>query len=355
MATPAYVPQIGALLRQGFNYDMAVSERVTFQSEATQHPIEDPARSFIYDHNREQPTEMSLSVVVSMDPLLAGVDNLAVNGIERLTQIQDTLLAMRSAQAVATNAFFDVYTGLRVYRNMGITSLTFSREPETPNMLEIEIDLIEFRFARPPRSEDKVYKMDANDGPRNYANAELVDDRDRMIVEARRDRYSPRMLSPDESGRAALRSSIRKLPEQYRKTLAIDTTNGAISAESVSLISIDNAPSQKYTLRIDGNDHDLIFDYNQMADRWSFSVGLSDADCPKVAGKFIEPGLNLLAGISSTQMLIPLDRPGISTSNVSWYARLSAPLGDGISATMLAYGSNNAFNGMFRPRTSLAC
>ena len=121
------------------------------------------------------------------------------------------------------------------------------------------------------------------------------------------------------------------------------------------IFMLDDVPSQQYTVRLDGEDHDLTFMFNQMADRWSFSAGISFGDCPKIGGRLVEPGLNLYAGVASDTLLIALDRPGISTTGVDWYARLTAPLGDGLPATMLVTGSVGAFNGLFRPRTAIAC
>lgn len=365
MVVPAYVPQIGDLLKQGVNYDMAVSEEVTHSNELTRHPIEDPTRSFIYDHNREQPTEIRISLIVSTDPLIAGESAHAADkfskqpginhGIDRLTQFQEQILAMRAAQSVGTSAYFDVYTGLRVYRNMGIESLSFKRDPETPNTLTVELSLVEFRFARPPRSEQQTYHMDANDGPRSSTNAILVDEPDRPVVEATRARYAPRMAAPTEQTRSVLRSSIQKLPSAFRASMGITLTSTVDTAEDVNFMLLDDTPSQRYTLNFAGEDHDILFNYNQIADRWSFTAGLSGDACPKIGGWFIEPGFNLYASVTNTQMLAVLDRPGITTNGLDWYARLTMPLSDGIPATMLAVGSVTAFNGLFRARASLTC
>lgn len=362
MTIPAYVPQIGLLL-QGLNYDMTVAEEVTHANEMSRHPIEDPTRSFIYDHNREEPVTMQLSLVVSADPLIAGEDMLtrAANliarprGAERLVQFQERLLAMRSAQSVSTDAFFTVQTGLRAYHNMGIESLSFRREVETPNVLEVDLTLVEHRFAAAPRAVDQQYLMLANSGPRSQANAILVDQGDRPITEATRRRFAPRLLSPSEQARAVIAASIRSLPDGMRASLGIDIVNGSTSDANLGIFMLDDVPSQQYTVRLDGEDHDLTFMFNQMADRWSFSASISFGDCPKIGGRLVEPGLNLYAGVASDTLLIALDRPGISTTGVDWYARLTAPLGDGLPATMLVTGSVAAFNGLFRPRTAIAC
>mgnify|MGYP003584722717 FL=1 len=164
MTTIAYVPAIGSLL-QGMDYDMSVSLSVAHRNEMTRHPIEDPTRSFIYDHNREEPVSMSLSLQVSTDPLFSTGTQLTT-GVDRISKFKDKILAMRAAQSVGTSAYFDVYTGIRVYHNMGIESLTFDRDEDEPNVLKVDLELVEFRFARPPRSESKTHEFDASDGPR---------------------------------------------------------------------------------------------------------------------------------------------------------------------------------------------
>lgn len=354
MPTPAYIPQISALMRQGFNYDMAISEEVTHTNEMTRHPIEDPSRSFIYDHNREEPAEMNLKLIVSTDPLFAGSD-VVTTGVERLTQFQDLILSLRAAQSVGITNFFNVYTGLRLYYNMGIQSLTFRREPESPNTLEVDMSLVEFRFARPPRSTEKAYLMDGNDGPRNVSNTEIIDPADRPIVEATRQRYNPRLVSMTDQQKAVVTAGLKRLSTQQQTALGLKTATGALSDDILSVMLIDDAPSQQYLIALASIDYDMLFQYNQLGDRWSFTVGLTGAGCPLSAGRFIEPGVDLYDTLVTDQMLVAIDRPGISQANVDWYSRLHVPLSDGLPSTMLVSGSVNAFNALFYPRTSLAC
>lgn len=349
--TPAYIPRIGSLL-QGLDYDMAVAERVTHTNDVTRHSIEDPSRSFISDHNREEPTSLNLALIVSTTPL--GYEG-ASTGATRITKFQDALLAMRAAQSVATSAYFDVYTGLRVYYNMGITDITFTRDPETPNLLNVDMTLVEFRFARPPRSEKDTYLMDANDGPRNSANAELVSSEDRMLTEATRESYAPRYGALPTSSLSSVRAGIRDLSQAKIDELGIDTVNGGSTLDELSAMFVESYPSQRYGINLDGNNFDIQFDYNLMADRWSFSAWAAGDACPRIAGKFIDPGVNLYADISDTQVLLAVDRPGIPVSDLDWHARMSAQLTDGYAATIMVTGSHAALNGIFTPRTVLAC
>ena len=137
--------------------------------------------------------------------------------------------------------------------------------------------------------------------------------------------------------------------------MGIDMLSQTATDEDVNFMLLDDTPSQQYTLNFGGEDHDILFNYNQIADRWSFSAGLSGDACPKIGGFFVEPGFNLYASVTASTLLAVLDRPGITTNGLDWYARLTLPLSDGIPATMLAVGSVKAFNGLFRARASLTC
>lgn len=214
---PAYIPVIGPLV-QGLDYDMATSEEVTHANEFTRHPIEDPSRSFINDHNREQPTEIRLTMQVSSVAL--GIEG-APNGVRRMMDLQDALLSLRAGQSTDTSKYFDVYTGIRAYRNMGIENLQFTRSENEPNVLIVNMSLIEFRFARAPRALSKVYLMDANDGPRNYANRTLVTDPDRPITEATRQQLEPRRGTLSEQDKGVLKTAIRQIPSQMKIRLGI--------------------------------------------------------------------------------------------------------------------------------------
>lgn len=216
---PLFIPQFGELL-QGTNYEMAESERATHTNDFTTHPIEDPERSFLIDHNREAPTELSISLVVSSVPTAAGVRA----GVDRINQLIDDLLAMRARQSVSVDAFVKVYTGLRVYDNMAIRSLEFIRDPETPTTVSVAIELYEFRFARSPRQSSAEYLMKANNGVRDEMAKPLVLAYDRPIVEANSVRRSPRVLSVLPSQQVVIRAALRKLGVPPIVTLGIDPT-----------------------------------------------------------------------------------------------------------------------------------
>lgn len=211
-------------LQQGRDYDMVVSESVNHSNEFTAHPIEDPTRSFLIDHNREQPVEIGLTMIVSTVPCATG----AVSGIERVRLVQETLLAIRARQSVATDSFIRIYTGVRTYHNMGIRSLGFTREPETPNTMQIDIGLFEFRLAQSPRLDNERGLMQANNGHRDDQNRPLVNKFDRPIVEKTRVRRAPRMSYPLPSQEALIRTALRKLGVGQLRALDILSQTGTI-------------------------------------------------------------------------------------------------------------------------------
>jgi hypothetical protein len=353
--TPAYIPQFGTEFFQGTTYDMAVSEVITHNNEFTRHPIEDPSRSFIYDHNREEPTELRMTIMVSTTPAYAG-GGTVVTGEERIRQFQEKLLARRAAQSTTVGAFFDVFTGLRTYKNMGIQSITFSREVDSPNTMKAEIELVEFRFANPPRSEEKAYLMDGNYAPRNVANDEIVDTGDRPTIEALRERFAPRMLAPTNQLRSVVRSGITSLPLGTRNYLGIDITAGKPSTAQISFLLLDDISAQNYILRIGGVEHNHTFQYNPLRNGfWSVGFSLVGADCPRIAGRRLEHGVNLYDGLSTTEMLIPIRRPDLSVAGEDSYRQFVRPLSDGAPAFSLVLGTRAAFSNLFYNPQKIVC
>lgn len=123
----------------------------------------------------------------------------------------------------------------------------------------------------------------------------------------------------------------------------------------MDIIYLDDFPSQEYTVQIDGVAYEMVFMYNQIADRWSFTIGIDGEACPLLAGKFIEPQIDLLHGLPGTQMLLVLDRPGITTTGLNWYDRMTKVLGDNIPATMLIMGTVDEFNSLFTEQQAITC
>jgi hypothetical protein len=188
---PAFIPEIEGLV-QGANFDIATSLSETHSNEFTTHPIEDPKRSFLMDHTREAPAELSVTIEVTTTPL-HDRDVTVSEGQERIVALHDRIMAMRAAQSVDTSAFLRVYTGLRTFHNMAIKSVTFTRDPARPTTEVIDLQLQEFRFARSPRATNAEYLMDANDGPRDDQNKPLVLPAFQPLVEGTVERGSPHL------------------------------------------------------------------------------------------------------------------------------------------------------------------
>ena len=235
----AYVPQIDSLLA-GMHYEMALSEELTFDNELAQYPLEDPQQSSLVDHFQEQPLEISLSITVSTEMLTTSnsrsvnADGTAYNpfvstpsatdgedititavrqrGTGRLQAMLNWIEKTRKYQSVSTDHFLTVHTGLRIYRNMAIQSCRVTRTPEEPNMLAVELTLIEIRLAIPPyRAVGREWKMQGNHGPRSTQNTVLVEDVDRPIVEGMQfgSRIRSRQAALSDTSRADWLSRVK--------------------------------------------------------------------------------------------------------------------------------------------------
>lgn len=219
---PLYIPQFADLMI-GLDYDLAEREHASHSNDFTTHPIEDPQQSFLIDHNREAPTELSLTMIVSASSCGDGVQ-----GVERINSLIDSLLTLRARQATSVDSFTTIYTGLRVYENMAIRTLDFLRDENTPNTMTIDIELIEFRFAMSPRMTSESFRMQANNGQRDTRNQPLVMTADRPTVEATRVRREPRLRVPLPSEETLIRMALRRLGAPRLALLDIAYSSGAI-------------------------------------------------------------------------------------------------------------------------------
>lgn len=93
------------------------------------------------------------------------------------------------------------------------------------------------------------------------------------------------------------------------------------------IIYIDDKPSQRFPIRIGNADYDFLFMYNQIADRWSYTIFESGKDCPVIAGGFIYSGLDLIERLGLDYYLMVTDRPGVSRETFNWFDRLTKPIG----------------------------
>jgi hypothetical protein len=120
-------------------------------------------------------------------------------------------------------------------------------------------------------------------------------------------------------------------------------------------IQLTDRPSQKYTMPIGDTRLDVMFSYNQMADRWAVTWWAEFETCPIRAGRLIEPGVNLLEGVSDSHVMLVLDRPGVSGAGVNWLNRLTAPLGDGKPMTWLVIAPKDEWRALLWPERAGLC
>lgn len=107
----------------GYELDVAVSEEHSFESDVTQHPVEDGAD--VTDHIRERPIAVRLEGIVSDTPL---GDLARRRGTDALPSDDAfaRLLAIRGARRSVT-----IETALKTYTNMALQSLTVPRDART--------------------------------------------------------------------------------------------------------------------------------------------------------------------------------------------------------------------------------
>lgn len=227
---PAFVPEIEGLL-QGTHFDIATSLSESHSNEFTTHPIEDPKRSFLMDHTREAPAELSLTIEVSTTPAIVAIGDapVASSGMERISTLYDALMAKRAAQSVDTSAFLSVYTGTRVFRNMAIKSITVTRDPATPNVEVIDLQLQEFRFAAVPGEKEVAYIMDANHGARDERNQLLVLPKYRPLAEGTIKRGTPHMPFTDVLEERMIAQAAHALGVPALTRYGINIANGTVT------------------------------------------------------------------------------------------------------------------------------
>ncbi len=180
-----FVPQIAVLL-VGVSYDMALSQQVSHKNQFTQHPIEDPTRSFLMDHNRERPITMRLEVRVTSNP------KSGPSGFWRAPVFLEALNRIKALQAVSPDAFIPIFDGSRIYRNMAFETIDMKRDNNVADTFLFTIGLHEFRFARRPRQSARQSSFEGSDGPRNTSGRRIVAETDRPIIESTQVRSSPR-------------------------------------------------------------------------------------------------------------------------------------------------------------------
>lgn len=120
-------------------------------------------------------------------------------------------------------------------------------------------------------------------------------------------------------------------------------------------LQITDRPSQKYSLSVGDARLDVQFSYNQLADRWAVTWWREFDTCPIRAGRLIEPGMNLLEGVSDDYLLLVLNRPGLNIAGLNWYDRLTRLMSDGKPATWLVYAPKDEWRDLLWPTVTGLC
>lgn len=193
MAIPLLVPQI-ANLQKGLHYDFVGDIESEYSNEAAQEPIEDPQRSYSSDHNRELPTIIRVNLEVAAYSVKGNPEN---DGPQRISSFIAALRNLRTQQAVSTDAYFDVFSGVTIHQNCRISRMAVKRTDDEISVAKISLTLVETRFSISPRLSPIKYLLEANDGPVGQTNGRLVSNSDRMITEGIMIRRSARISTAD--------------------------------------------------------------------------------------------------------------------------------------------------------------
>lgn len=120
----------------------------------------------------------------------------------------------------------------------------------------------------------------------------------------------------------------------------------------MEVLSLEQTPSQQFSIDIGQVRYDARLNYNQIADRWSFTIWPFGETCPLLAGLFLEVGLDLIDTLQLGYKLLVLDRSGVDPS-ANWYDRMLLQIGDDFSATYLVLGSDQEFEALFQDDPAL--
>ena len=96
------------------------------------------------------------------------------------------------------------------------------------------------------------------------------------------------------------------------------------------IIHLENRPAQSFPIRLGDVEWDFLFSYNQMFDRWSYSIFPNGRDeCPLDAGHIIAADDDLVEGLGTGFRILVVNLPGVSreTLDLSWFYRMTQTLG----------------------------
>lgn len=200
--TVAMIPALGRIF-EGLMWDITEKQSDEIDSDISVEPIEDPQRAYLIDFNQDKPAKLSVTIIVSANPCgtysnivtdaLGRVGNVA--NLARLTVCYKLLVDLKRKQTTTPDALINVYTGHYFYRNMAITHITTSRNSNNPNVLIIDLDLMEFRFAKTPEIPNAKTPLDASKNNVNSLNQSVTSTFDRFVLEATKQLNDPQFIS----------------------------------------------------------------------------------------------------------------------------------------------------------------
>ena len=200
--TVAMIPALGRIF-EGLMWDITEKQSDEIDSDISVEPIEDPQRAYLIDFNQDKPAKLSVTIIVSANPCgtysnivtdaLGRVGNVA--NLARLTVCYKLLVDLKRKQTTTPDALINVYTGHYFYRNMAITYISTSRDSNNPNVLIIDLDLMEFRFAKTPEIPNVKTPLDASKSSVNSLNQSVTSTFDRFVLEATKQLNDPQFIS----------------------------------------------------------------------------------------------------------------------------------------------------------------
>ena len=200
--TVAMIPALGRIF-EGLMWDITEKQSDEIDSDISVEPIEDPQRAYLIDFNQDKPAKLSVTIIVSANPCgtysnivtdaLGRVGNVA--NLARLTVCYKLLVDLKRKQTTTPDALINVYTGHYCYRNMAITYISTSRDSNNPNVLIIDLDLMEFRFAKTPEIPNAKTPLDASKSSVNSLNQSVTSTFDRFVLEATKQLNDPQFNS----------------------------------------------------------------------------------------------------------------------------------------------------------------
>lgn len=200
--TVAMIPALGRIF-EGLMWDITEKQSDEIDSDISVEPIEDPQRAYLIDFNQDKPAKLSVTIIVSANPCgtysnivtdaLGRVGNVA--NLARLTVCYKLLVDLKRKQTTTPDALINVYTGHYFYRNMAITHISTSRDSNNPNVLIIDLDLMQFRFAKTPEIPNAKTPLDASKSSVNSFNQLVTSTFDRFVLEATKQLNDPQFIS----------------------------------------------------------------------------------------------------------------------------------------------------------------